>query len=93
MKAVWNGTVLAQSDATVVVESNHYFPRDSIVKEYFQESSKTTHCPWKGDANYYSITVDGKTNTDAAWHYDTPKDGASEIAGMVAFYGSVEVSA
>lgn len=92
MKAVWNGKVIAQSDATVVVESNHYFPSDAIAKEYFERSSTSTHCPWKGDASYYSITVDGKTNTDAAWYYATPKDGASEIKGMVAFWRGVQVS-
>ena len=92
MKATWNGTVIAQSDATVVVESNHYFPKDSIVSEHFADSAKTTYCPWKGDSSYFSVTVDGKTNPDAAWYYPNPKDGAIEIKGMVAFWRGVEVS-
>jgi uncharacterized protein (DUF427 family) len=92
MKATWNGTVLAESDETVVVESNHYFPISSITEDYFQPSDTTSHCPWKGDASYYSIVVDGKENKDAAWFYPTPKDGAKEIEGRVAFWRDVEVS-
>tara|TARA_R110002110_G_scaffold66978_1_gene183094 strand:+ start:194807 stop:195088 length:282 start_codon:yes stop_codon:yes gene_type:complete len=93
MKAIWNGQVVAQSDDTVVVESNHYFPRESLVSDYFTASSKSTHCPWKGDANYLSITVDERTNEDAAWFYATPKDAAKNIAGRVAFWRGVEVVA
>jgi len=93
MKAIWNGKVIAQSDETIIIESNHYFPRDSIVSEFYIESSKTTHCPWKGDASYFSIVIDGKTNLDAAWYYPNPKDAAKEITGMVAFWHGVTVSA
>ena len=92
MKAIWNGRVIAESDSTVTVESNHYFPRDTIVEKHFETSSFTTHCPWKGDALYFSIVVDGKTNVDAAWYYPRAKDAAREISGMVAFWRGVEVS-
>jgi uncharacterized protein (DUF427 family) len=92
MKASWNGQVLAESDDTVVVEGNHYFPLGSIRQEFFKPSDKSTHCPWKGDASYYSIVVDGVENTDAAWYYPTPKAKASEIQGRVAFYSSVEIA-
>lgn len=92
MKAMWNGEVIAESENTVVVESNHYFPRESILDEHFEESPTTTHCPWKGNASYFSITVNGETNPDAAWYYPSPKDAAKEIAGMVAFWRGVEVS-
>ena len=92
MKAIWKGNVIAESDRTVVVESNHYFPRESIVEKHFEKSDSTTHCPWKGDANYFSIIVDSEVNTDAAWYYPSPKDGAKEIAGMVAFWRGVEIS-
>ena len=93
MKAIWNGKVVAASDDTVVVESNHYFPVDAINREYFTDSETTTFCPWKGTANYYSIVVDGKTNKDAAWYYAEPKDAAKEIKGRVAFWRGVEVTA
>jgi uncharacterized protein (DUF427 family) len=92
MKAIWNGTVVAQSDDTVVVESNHYFPREAIVGEYFTDSTKLTHCPWKGDASYLSITVGEDTNPDAAWFYATPKDAAKNIEGRVAFRREVLVT-
>lgn len=91
MKAIWNGKVIAQSDETVIVESNHYFPRSSIVDEYFSGSSKTTHCPWKGDSNYFNIEVDGSSNLNGAWSYLEPKEAAKEIANMVAFWNGVEV--
>ena len=91
MKAVWKGQVIAQSDDTVVVESNHYFPAAAIDKAFFKPSDKTTHCPWKGDAHYYSIVVNGEENTDAAWFYPTPKEAAKEITGRVAFWRGVEV--
>jgi len=92
MKAIWKGTVIAQSDETVIVESNHYFPRGSLHNEYFTSSSKTTYCGWKGEANYFSVTVEGETNEDAAWYYENPKDAAKEILGMVAFWRGVEVT-
>ena len=91
MKATWNQSVLAESDETVVVESNHYFPISSISEEFFQPSDTTTHCPWKGDASYYNIVVDGNVNKDAAWFYPAPKEGAKELEGRVAFWRGVEV--
>jgi uncharacterized protein (DUF427 family) len=92
MKATWNGVTLAESDNTVVVENNHYFPADSLDKQYFTDSNTHTTCPWKGVASYYSIEVDGKTNPDAAWYYPTPKDAAKNIQGRVAFWKGVKVS-
>ncbi|NYG54763.1 DUF427 domain-containing protein [Nocardioides perillae] len=93
MKAVWNGTVVAESDDTVVVEGNHYFPEASVRQDVLRPSSTTTHCPWKGDASYWSLEVDGRTNPDAAWYYPEPKPAASEIAGRIAFWRGVEVTA
>jgi uncharacterized protein (DUF427 family) len=90
-KAMFNGVVLAESDATVVVEGNHYFPPDSLNREYFSDAEKTTVCGWKGTANYYDVTVDGETNPTAAWYYASPKEAASEIEGYVAFWGGVRV--
>jgi uncharacterized protein (DUF427 family) len=92
-KATWNGTVLAESDRTEVVEGNHYFPLDSIKKEYFQESSTHTTCPWKGIASYYNVAVDGQINKDAAWYYPTAKEKAKNIEGYVAFWKGVKVEA
>ena len=92
MKAKWNGAILAESSDTVVVENNHYFPEDSLAREYFRESAHQTHCPWKGDASYYSIEVDGERNENAAWYYSEPKEAAAEIRGRVAFWKGVEVS-
>lgn len=91
MKAVWNGTVLAESDNTVVVEGNHYFPSAALKKEYFTESGHHTECSWKGTASYYHVEVDGKSNENAAWYYPTPKDAAKQIAGHVAFWKGVRV--
>jgi uncharacterized protein (DUF427 family) len=92
MKAIWNGRVIAQSDATIVVEGNHYFPPDSVDSSLLKRSDTTTTCSWKGTANYYTLVVDGAENTDAAWYYETPKDAAQQIAGRVAFWKGVEVS-
>jgi uncharacterized protein (DUF427 family) len=92
MKAMWNDTVIAESDDTVVVESKHYFPRDSIKAEYFRDSDVTSSCPWKGKATYSDVVIDGKVNADAAWHYDHPKEAAQEIAGHVAFWKGVTVT-
>ncbi|HNE88654.1 MAG TPA: DUF427 domain-containing protein, partial [Actinomycetota bacterium] len=89
MRATWNGAVLAESDATVIVEGNHYFPPDSLNREYFSDSDTHTVCPWKGTASYYSVTVDGQVNEDAAWVYPQPKEAASEIADHVAFWRGV----
>ncbi len=91
MKAIWNGAVLADSDDTVVVENNHYFPIESINKEYFSPSTLTSRCPWKGTANYYSIDVGGTRNENAAWYYAEPLPAAAEIRGRVAFWKGVEV--
>jgi uncharacterized protein (DUF427 family) len=91
MKAIWKGTVLAESDDTVVVEGNHYFPADSIKREHFRESSTHTTCPWKGLASYYDVLVGGEVNADAAWYYPEPKDAAKEIKGRVAFWRGVRV--
>ena len=91
MKATWNGAVLAQSDETVVVEGNHYFPVDSINRSYFQGSDTHTTCPWKGEASYYNVVVDGQVNKDAAWYYPDPKPAAQEIKDRVAFWRGVKV--
>jgi uncharacterized protein (DUF427 family) len=93
MKALWNGTVLAESDRTVVVEGNHYFPPESIREEHFKPSDTQTVCPWKGLASYSNVEVDGKQNPDAAWFYPEPKDAAQQIAGYVAFWKGVTVTA
>jgi len=92
-KAIWNGATLAESDNTVVVEGNHYFPPDAINKQYFQESNTHTTCPWKGVASYYSIQVDGQVNKDAAWYYPSAKEKAKNIEGYVAFWRGVKVEA
>jgi uncharacterized protein (DUF427 family) len=91
MKAVWNGAVIAESENTVVVEGNHYFPLDSVKADYLVKSTKTSVCPWKGTANYYSLNVNGQTNPDAAWYYADPKPAAAEIKGRVAFWRGVQV--
>jgi uncharacterized protein (DUF427 family) len=91
MKAIWKDTVIAESDHTEVVEGNHYFPADSIKSEYFRESDLASTCPWKGEAAYYDVVVDGDVNKDAAWHYDDPKERARHIAGHVAFWRGVTV--
>ena len=92
MKATWNGKVIAESDDTVVVENNHYFPKDAVDPAVLVESSHTSVCPWKGTANYYSIDVDGDVNENAAWYYAEPKAAANEIKGHVAFWKGVQVS-
>jgi uncharacterized protein (DUF427 family) len=90
--ATWNGAVLAESDRTIVVEGNHYFPADSIKAEYFKDSNHHTTCGWKGVASYYSIEVEGQENPNAAWYYPTPKDAAKNITGYIAFWKGVQVS-
>ena len=92
MRAVWNGTTIAESDDTVVVEGNHYFPADSLRSEFFASSDQTTSCPWKGVASYYDVVVGEDRNAGAAWYYPSPKDAAAEIEGRVAFWRGVEVS-
>lgn len=91
MRAVWNGAVIAESDDTIVVEGNHYFPAESVDPETVRPSARTTTCPWKGVASYYDLVVDGEVNEGAAWFYAAPKPAASEIEGRVAFWKGVEV--
>ncbi len=90
-QAIWNGTVIAESDDLVRLEGNYYFPASSIKKEYFKESESNSVCPWKGTASYYSLEVNGQTNTDAAWYYPEPKSAAANITDRVAFWKGVEV--
>lgn len=90
-KAIWNGSVLAESDKCVLVEGNQYFPPDAINKQYFKDSNTHTTCPWKGTASYYSIEVDGQVNKDAAWYYPSAKDAAKNIEGYIAFWKGVKV--
>lgn len=90
--ATWNGTVLAESNDTVVVEGNHYFPRSAVRAEVLRDSGTTSVCPWKGTAAYYTIEVDGQLNKDAAWYYPQPKVAAAEIENHIAFWKGVEVS-
>lgn len=92
MKAVWNDEVIAQSDDTVVLEGNHYFPREALNPKYFEESSQKTTCPWKGTASYYDVVVGDARNPGAAWYYPDPKSAASRIEGRVAFWRGVEVT-
>ena len=91
MKAIWNGQTIAESNDTVVVENNHYFPKDSVKAEYLTDSQTHSACPWKGLASYYSLTVNGQTNTDAAWYYPEPKPAANQIKGYLAFWKGVKV--
>ena len=91
MKAIWNGATIAHSDDTVVVEGNHYFPMDAVEQKYLQSSQTHTHCPWKGEADYFSLVVDGQTNADAVWTYQNPKEAAKNIAGRVAFWKGVKI--
>jgi uncharacterized protein (DUF427 family) len=91
MKAIWNGATLAESNETVVVEGNHYFPADSIIKDHFQPSETHTVCGWKGTASYYDVVVNGETNRDAAWYYPAAKEDAKNIEGHIAFWKGVQV--
>ena len=93
MKAIWNGAVIAQSDDTVMVEGNHYFPESSLSRAYLGFSNHKTMCPWKGQANYYSLIVNGDMNQDAAWYYADPKPEAEAIRGRVAFWKGVTIEA
>ena len=88
MRAVFNGEVVAESDETIVVEGNHYFPLSSLKDGAFTPTDHTTHCPWKGDASYYTVSAGGSSSENAAWYYAAPKDAASQIEGYVAFYAS-----
>ena len=91
MKAIWKNTIIAESADTVVVENNHYFPRSSLNETYLRPSETTSHCPWKGDAQYYSIEIAGEVNADAVWYYADPKPAAAEIKNRVAFWRGVQV--
>lgn len=91
MKALWNDTVIAESNDTVVVEGNHYFPADSLNTDYFEDSEHTSYCPWKGEASYKTLVVNGDKNTDAAWIYLTPKEAAENIRDRYAFWKGVKV--
>jgi uncharacterized protein (DUF427 family) len=91
MKALWNGEVVAKSHETIVLEGNHYFPREGLVDKYFTANGKSTSCPWKGVATYYDVTVKGDRNSGAAWCYSAPKEKAEQIAGKVAFWGGIKV--
>lgn len=91
MKAIWNGQIIAESNDTVVVEGNHYFPVESVKREILRDSSTHTTCPWKGMASYYSLEVNGQTNKDAAWYYPEPKEAAKQIQGHIAFWRGVKV--
>ncbi|MBP2030035.1 uncharacterized protein (DUF427 family) [Methanohalophilus levihalophilus] len=90
--AKWNGVVIAESDETIMVEGNHYFPPDSVKMEYFSKSETTSRCPWKGLAHYYDITVNGETLKDGGWYYPEPSPAAAEIKDHVAFWKGVEVT-
>ncbi len=92
IKAIWNGAILAESDQTIVVEGNHYFPPQSVNWQYFQATDTRSTCPWKGKASYYTVEVGGKRNPDAAWTYPEPKPAAAQITGYVAFWRGVKVS-
>jgi uncharacterized protein (DUF427 family) len=92
IRATWNGAVIAESDRTVVVEGNHYFPISDVETRLLEESPTRTVCPWKGQASYYSVVVDGQRNEDAAWYYPEPSEAAREIAGRVAFWRGVQVA-
>jgi len=91
MKAIWNNKVIAESSETIMVEGNHYFPPTAVKKEFFKESESHTTCPWKGQASYRTLVVDGKENKDAAWYYADPKYAAKKLKDYVAFWKGVEV--
>ena len=90
MKAVWQGEVIAESDSTVVVEGNHYFPPESVRKDFLQSSTTTTVCPWKGTASYYNVVVGEQVNPDAAWYYPSPKAEAENIKDHIAFWRGID---
>ncbi|WP_372661816.1 DUF427 domain-containing protein [Hydrogenophaga sp.] len=92
MKATWNGTLIAESDDTVLVEGNHYFPESALQREFVTFSNHRTSCPWKGEASYYSLLVNGEINADAVWYYPEPKAEAENIRGRVAFWKGVKVA-
>lgn len=91
MKATWNGQTIAESDDTVVVEGNHYFPPDAVKREFLEDSEHHSVCPWKGSAHYYDVVVDGERNANAAWYYPETKEAADNIKGRIAFWHGVKV--
>jgi len=91
MKAIWKDVTLAESDDTIVVEGNHYFPPDSVKRDYLKESATHTTCPWKGEASYFTVVVNDAVNKDAAWYYPEPKEAAQQIKDYVAFWKGIEV--
>lgn len=91
MKAIWNNQVIAESNDTVVVENNHYFPSEAVKQEFLVSSDTHTFCPWKGEASYYTLQVDSKRNPDAAWYYPNPKPAANQIKDYIAFWKGVQV--
>ena len=92
MKAIWNNHVIAESNDTIVVENNHYFPKDSVKSDFLKESATHTVCPWKGIASYYTVEIDGQKNIDAAWYYPDPKPAATNITNYIAFWKGVKVT-
>lgn len=92
MKAIWNNQIIAESNDTIIVENNYYFPKESVKREYFKPSSTHTTCPWKGLASYYTLEVDNQQNRDAAWYYPEPKDAARNIKDYIAFWKGVKVT-
>ena len=92
MKAIWNDQVIAESDETIVIENNHYFPPGSINKDLIESSATHTDCPWKGRASYYTLKVNGQQNKDAAWYCPQPKEAASNITNYVAFWKGVKIT-
>ena len=92
MNASWKNQIIADSDSTIIIEGNHYFPPDSVNMEYLVESTTTTVCPWKGDASYYDIVIGDDVNKDAAWYYPEPKEEAKEIKDYIAFWRGVKIS-
>ena len=91
MKAIWNNTIIAESNNTVMVEGNHYFPMESLKKEFIEDSETTSICPWKGTANYFSLKVNNRENKDAIWFYTTPKAAAKDVTNRIAFWKGVQV--
>ncbi|OCX50897.1 hypothetical protein BEL04_19425 [Mucilaginibacter sp. PPCGB 2223] len=92
MKAIWNDEIIAESDDTIVVENNHYFPPDTLKKKFFRDSPTHSTCPWKGEASYYTVDVKEQKNADAAWYYPEPKDAAANIKNYVAFWKGVKIT-
>jgi uncharacterized protein (DUF427 family) len=91
-KAIWNGAVLAESNDTIQIEGNQYFPPDSIKRQYLEDSDTHSTCPWKGEASYFHVIVNGEKNPDAAWYYPNPKDAAAQIKNYVAFWKGIKIS-